>query len=193
MFPYALGPMLYALCQDLELGQQKMKKKYWVLLFLLIWIVSVDQWTKHSVQKGLPLHHSVPVMKGFFNLTHVRNPGGAFGIFASQKGGVGSILFVVVSLNAIGILLYLFFRAKKDEEILSLAFSLVLSGAIGNLIDRFRYGEVIDFLDFYLFSFHWPAFNIADSAISVGIVLILIEILTRDLKKSAKSRRPNDK
>lgn len=170
-----------------------MKRKYWVLLFLTICILSVDQWTKYCVQQTLPLHHTVPVVKGFFNLTHVRNPGGAFGIFAGQKGGIGSILFVVVSLSAIGILLYLFFRAKDDERILSLAFSLVLSGAIGNLIDRVQYGEVIDFLDFYLSSFHWPSFNIADSAISIGIVLILIDILTRDLKKSAKSQAPNNK
>jgi signal peptidase II len=160
-----------------------MKKKYWVLLFLCIWILSVDQWTKYSIQKRLPLHHTVSVVKGFFNLTHVRNPGGAFGILGGEGGRLSSSLFVLVSLIAIGIIIFFFFKTREDEEILSLAFSMVLSGAIGNLIDRFRIGEVIDFFDFQISSFHWPAFNIADSAITIGIGLILVEIFYRDIKK----------
>ena len=168
-----------------------MKRKYWVLLIILVGIISIDQWTKYSVQKGLPFHHAVPVIKGFFNLTHVRNPGGAFGIFGGEKGGVGSLLFVIVSLNAIGVILFFFFKTKDDEEILSLAFSLVLSGAIGNLIDRFRYGEVIDFLDFQISSFHWPAFNIADSAITVGIGLILLNLFTGVHKKDTQAPKKN--
>ena len=163
-----------------------MKKKYRVLLIILLWILSVDQWTKYSIQSRLTLHHTVPVVKGFFNLTHVRNPGGAFGILAGDQGGLGASLFLIVSLVAIGIILLFFFKTKDDEDILYLAFSLVLAGAIGNLIDRFRYGEVIDFLDFHLFSFHWPAFNIADSVICVGMGLIVLEIFTRDDKKKAK-------
>jgi signal peptidase II len=163
-----------------------MKKKYWVLLFLCIWILSVDQWTKYSIQKRLPLHHTVSVVKGFFNLTHVRNPGGAFGILGGEGGGLSSSLFVLVSLIAIGIIIFFFFKTREDEEILSLAFSMVLSGAIGNLIDRFRIGEVIDFFDFQISSFHWPAFNIADSAITIGIGLILVEIFSRDHRKSRK-------
>jgi len=163
-----------------------MKKKYWVLLFLCIWILSVDQWTKYSIQKRLPLHHTVSVVKGFFNLTHVRNPGGAFGILGGEGGRLSSSLFVLVSLIAIGIIIFFFFKTREDEEILSLAFSMVLSGAIGNLIDRFRIGEVIDFLDFQISSFHWPAFNIADSTITIGIGLILVEIFSRDHRKSRK-------
>jgi signal peptidase II len=161
-----------------------MKKKYWVFLILFVWILSVDQWTKYSIQKRLPLHHTVPVVMGFFNLTHVRNPGGAFGILGGEKGGISSSLFVLISLIAVGIILFLLYKTKEDEEILSLAFSMVLSGAIGNLIDRFLYGEVIDFFDFQLSSFHWPAFNIADSAITIGIGLIFVEIFTRGHSKS---------
>jgi len=171
-----------------------MKKKYWILLFLSLWILSVDQWTKYSIQKRLPLHHTVPVVKGFFNLTHVRNPGGAFGILGGEKVGIGSSLFVLVSLIAIGIILFLFYKVREDEDILALAFSLVLSGAIGNLIDRFRIGEVIDFFDFHISSFHWPAFNIADSSITIGIGLILVEIFTRDRsKRSTKSQASKGK
>ncbi len=164
-----------------------MKRKYWVLLIICFWILFTDQWTKHGVQKRLVLYQKVEVVHGFFNLVHVRNTGGAFGIFGGEKGGLGSLLFVVVSLVAIGSILFLFIRLRDDEETLSLSFSLVLSGAMGNLIDRLRYGEVVDFLDFYLLSFHWPAFNIADSAICLGIGLMALELLIRDRKKSTHS------
>ena len=115
-----------------------MKRKYWVLLIVCFWILFVDQWTKHAVQQKLVLYQKVEVIHGFFNLIHVRNTGGAFGIFGGEKGGLGSLLFVVVSLIAIGSILFLFVRLKEDEKTLSLSFSLVLSGAIGNLIDRLR-------------------------------------------------------
>jgi signal peptidase II len=113
----------------------------------------------------------------------VRNTGGAFGIFGGEKGGLGSILFVVVSLIAIGSIVFLFIKLVEAEKTLALSFSLVLSGAIGNLIDRLRYGEVIDFLDFHLSSTHWPAFNVADSAICIGIGLMALELLIRDHRK----------
>jgi signal peptidase II len=122
----------------------------------------------------------------------VRNTGGAFGIFGGERGGLGSVLFVVVSLIAIGIIVYLFIKLQESERILAFSFSFILSGAMGNLIDRLHYGEVIDFLQFYL-SFlpwrifnPWPTFNIADSAICVGIGLLALEILIRDSKKSTQ-------
>jgi signal peptidase II len=137
------------------------------------------------VQKLL-LYQRVEVIQGFFALTHVRNTGGAFGIFGGEKGGVGSMLFVVVSLLAIGAIIFLFIRIREDEKTLALSFSLVLSGAIGNLIDRLRYGEVVDFLDFHLSTYHWPAFNVADSAICIGIGLMALELLKRDHNRSTK-------
>ena len=163
-----------------------MQRKYWVLLFICFYILSVDQWTKYVVQQKLPLYLRVEVIHGFFNLTHVRNTGGAFGIFGGQRGGLGSLLFVVVSLIAIGILLFLFIKMKEEKEMISFSFPLILAGAIGNLIDRLRYGEVIDFLDFHLFSYHWPAFNIADSAITVGVILLGYGLLIQGPKKSSE-------
>jgi len=160
-----------------------MKRKYWVLLIVAIWIISIDQWTKSTVLEKLPLHQSIKVVEGFFSLTHVRNTGGAFGIFGGARGGLGSVLFLVVSLVAIGCIFVLFVRLRDGDKHLSLSYSLILSGAIGNLIDRLRYGEVVDFLDFYISSFHWPAFNIADSAICVGIGLMALELLLHDRKK----------
>ena len=164
-----------------------MKRKYWVLLVFCIGILLLDQWTKSMVVQKLPLYQRVEVVQGFFNLTHVRNTGGAFGVFGGEKGGLGSILFVVVSLVAIGAIIFLFLKIKENERILALSFSLILSGAVGNLIDRLRYGEVVDFLDFHLFTYHWPAFNVADSAICIGIGLMALELLKGDRKKSKKS------
>jgi signal peptidase II len=170
--------MRHALCVF-----KPMKRKYWVLLITCFWILLLDQWTKYVVEQRFPLYRKVEVISGFFNLTHVRNPGGAFGIFGGESSGIGGLLFVVVSLLAVGIIIYLFLKVKEEEKMLSLSLSLVLSGALGNLIDRVRYGEVIDFLDFYVSSFHWPAFNIADSAICVGIGLMAFELLFKDHKK----------
>lgn len=170
-----------------------MKKKYWILLIFCIGILLLDQWTKSLVVEKLPLYQRVEVIQGFFNLTHVRNTGGAFGIFGGEKGGLGSILFVVVSLIAIGAIVFLFLKVKENEKTLAFSFSLILSGAVGNLIDRLRYGEVVDFLDFHLSSYHWPAFNVADSAICIGIGLMALELLKGDHKKSTKSQAPNPK
>jgi signal peptidase II len=136
------------------------------------------------IVQQLPLYQRVEVIHGFFSIIHVRNTGGAFGIFGGEKGGLGSVLFVIVSLFAIGVIIYLFMRTREDEKTLALSFSLILSGAMGNLIDRLRYGEVIDFLDFHLSTYHWPAFNVADSAICIGIGLLALELFKRDRKKS---------
>ncbi|MBM4278777.1 MAG: signal peptidase II [Deltaproteobacteria bacterium] len=160
-----------------------MKRKHWVLLICFVFILALDQYTKHEAQQKIPLYHTINVIDGFFNLTHLRNTGGAFGILAGEKGGIGSLFFIAVKLIAIGIILYLFHKAKEHEQILSLSLSLILSGAVGNLIDRIRYGEVVDFLDFHLFSYHWPAFNIADSAITIGIGLMAFELIFHDKKR----------
>jgi signal peptidase II len=159
-----------------------MKRKYWVLIIVCVWILFVDQWTKYVVQQKIALYQKVEVIHGVFNLVHVRNTGGVFGIFGGERGGFGSLFFVVVSLVAIGSILFLFVRLKEDEKTLPLSLSLILAGAIGNLIDRFRFGEVVDFLDFFVSSYHWPSFNIADSSICVGIGLMALTLFARDSK-----------
>jgi signal peptidase II len=169
-----------------------MKRKYWVLLVVCFTVLLLDQWTKHLIQARLLLHQTIKVIPGFFNLVYITNTGGAFGTFGAERGGLGSILFVVVSLVAVGCILFFFIRLKEDERTLSLSLSFVLSGAIGNLIDRLQYGEVVDFLDFYLLSYHWPAFNVADSVICIGIGLTAIELLIQDRRKP-KFQSPNVK
>ena len=176
-----------------------MKRKYWILLIFCFGILLLDQWTKYVVVQKLALYQKVEMIQGFFSLIHVRNTGGAFGIFGGEKGGLGSVFFLIVSLLAIGAIVFLFVKIRENEKILALSFSLVLSGAIGNLIDRLRYGEVIDFLQFYL-SFlpwrifnPWPTFNVADSAICIGMGLLALELLKRDSKRNTKSQAPNPK
>jgi signal peptidase II len=159
-----------------------MRRKYWVLLIVGVSILLLDQWTKHLVLLKLPLHDSVQIIPGFFNLTHVRNTGGAFGVFGG-KGPIGSIFFIGISVVAVGVILFFFAKLKDGERSLIFALPLVLSGALGNLIDRLRHGEVVDFIDLYVSSFHWPSFNIADSAICIGIGLMALELLTHDLRK----------
>jgi signal peptidase II len=162
-----------------------------VLLITCLIIISLDQWTKGLIVKEVPLHRAIEVIPGFFNITHVRNTGGAFGIFGGERGGFGSFLFMLFSLIATGGIIFFFIKVKENEKNLALSFSLVLSGAIGNLIDRFRYGEVVDFLEVYLSSFHWPSFNIADSAISTGIGLLALELLVLDRKKKDPIKNNN--
>ena len=171
----------------MQFNRSGMKRKYWLLLIFSVVILLLDQWTKFMVVQKLPLYQRVKVIQGFFNLIHVRNTGGAFGIFGGEKGGLGSILFVVISLIAIGAIVFLFLKIKENEKILAFSFSLILSGAVGNLIDRLRYGEVVDFLDFHLSTSHWPAFNVADSAICIGIGLMALELLKGDRKKLKNS------
>ncbi len=161
-----------------------MKRKYWVLLISLLVVLALDQYTKYSVEKEMPLYYRIEVISGFFNLTHVRNTGGAFGVFGGRHGGLGTLFFVGISVIAVGAILYFIRKINDEEKNLALSFSLVLAGAIGNLIDRLRYGEVIDFLEFHVSSYYWPAFNIADTAICIGIGLMAFELLIWDRKKT---------
>lgn len=153
------------------LGSRVRKLRY---LLVSLAVMVLDQWTKWLVEVHLPHHATQPVIAGFFNLTHVRNTGVAFGLFASDGGG-GAWLLTALGLGAlVAVGLYFWFTPSRDR-ILLVALALVVGGAVGNLIDRVASGAVTDFLDVYVGLHHWPSFNIADSAISVGIVLMAID------------------
>ena len=153
--------------QDSRLG----KLRY---LLVSLGVLVLDQWTKWLVEAHLPHHSAHEIIPGFMNLTHVRNTGVAFGLFASEGGGNGLLLTLLGlgALAAVGI--YFWFTPTRDRMLLT-ALALVVGGAIGNLIDRVSSGAVTDFLDVYVGLHHWPSFNVADSAISVGIVLMAID------------------
>jgi signal peptidase II len=136
-------------------------------------IVVIDQITKLWIDSSMRLFESIP-LTSFFNLTYVHNTGAAFS-FLSEAGGWQRWFFALLALVISGVLIVWMVRLKQHERLMAAALSLVLGGAIGNLIDRVAYGYVIDFLDFYYQSWHWPAFNVADMAICLGVFLMLLE------------------
>jgi signal peptidase II len=159
--------------------------RYRILAIISIVILALDQATKLYVDANFRLHESIPVIRGLFNLTYVRNKGAAFGILADNA--VRIPFFITVSIVAmLGILWYIG-RIRDDQKLAVCSLSLVFAGAFGNLIDRVRLGEVIDFLDVFWQRYHWPAFNVADSAITVGVTLLLIDMWREDRKKSAEN------
>ena len=133
----------------------------------------LDQGTKLLVDHTIPLHHSIPVVEGWVDLIHVRNTGAAFGLLAGHRRALGSYVLIVFSLVAIGFLIHLLRRLSQKDTGLILSLTFILGGALGNLVDRVFHGEVIDFLDVHWNAYHWPAFNVADSFITVGAVLCL--------------------
>ncbi|MFZ0241212.1 MAG: signal peptidase II [Desulfobacterales bacterium] len=153
-----------------------MKGKFNKLLLIAGAVVLLDQFTKILVVRSLPLYHSMAVIPGFFDLTHVQNPGGAFGFLASSDSRLRAVVFLFVSLVAVGLILWFYFKSPSTHPWLSGAFAMIFGGAVGNLIDRLRFGKVTDFLDFYVGRLHWPAFNVADSAITVGIGIFLLHL-----------------
>ncbi|MBW2690528.1 MAG: signal peptidase II [Deltaproteobacteria bacterium] len=156
--------------------------KYRTLSIIAAVILVLDQATKFYVDANFKLHETVPVIRGFFHLTYVRNKGAAFGILSDSA--IRIPFFITVSIIAmLGILWYIK-HIRKDQKLALFSLSLVFSGAFGNLIDRIRFGEVIDFLDVFWQRHHWPAFNVADSAITVGVVLLFIEMWREDRNKS---------
>ena len=147
----------------------------------------LDFITKAYISSTMFLHESFVVIGGFLNITYVRNPGAAFSFLADAHPVFRFVFFVTVTVLAIILVLTYIIRSKIEEPFMTFALSLILSGAVGNLIDRVRFGEVIDFIDVYIGSHHWPAFNVADSAISVGAVILLLEMF-RGTKRQNDSK-----
>ena len=148
-----------------------LKMLKWLVLSLLA--VVLDQVSKWVVDSSMQLYQSIPLVP-YFNLTYVRNTGAAFS-FLSEAGGWQRWFFAGLAIVISIVIAVWLARLKQHEALLAVALSLVLGGAIGNLIDRLAYGYVIDFLDVYYQTWHWPAFNVADSAITLGVVLMLLE------------------
>src|SRR5215468_201747 len=143
---------------------------------LVVAVLILDRWTKLLIQKRFELNESTSVIDGFFNITYVRNTGVAFGIFSSISSPAKSILLSLFTAIAAAVVVIYSVRSPVRNRLLQVALGFILGGALGNLYDRISYGYVIDFLEFYFRDYHWPSFNIADSAISTGVLLLAIEI-----------------
>ena len=140
-------------------------------------VIVLDQVTKAIIKHTVPLYGSIKVIPGFFDITHIQNPGGAFGLLADQNPTVRMIVFIFFSILATGIIFHLYRKTDETMPFLASAIALIFGGAIGNVIDRIRFGRVVDFLDVYVGTVHWPSFNVADSAVTVGITIFLFHIV----------------
>lgn len=139
-------------------------------------VIVLDQLTKSIISNSLMLHETIAITS-FFNITHVLNPGGAFGLFADHSAVVRQFFFLFVSSVVACALLWFYRKAADGYPLLASGLAAIFGGAVGNLVDRFRYGKVVDFLDFYIGYYHWPAFNVADSAICVGMAVFVYHVV----------------
>jgi signal peptidase II len=150
-------------------------RKYFLSIAIIVLLL--DRITKWGIASNIALHDSVVIIPGLFRLTHVQNTGAAFGLFAesSAQWKVGAlVIFSVLALLVVSALLW---KNSHSFSVTTIGLSLILGGAMGNLWDRMTSGHVVDFLDFYIGSYHWPAFNVADSAIVIGAILLVSEIV----------------
>ncbi|MFP3998535.1 MAG: signal peptidase II [Desulfobacterales bacterium] len=146
-------------------------KKHGVFIGFATGAIIADQASKWLIVNNISLYESLQIIPGIFNIVHYRNPGGAFGLFASNSGFYLALAFMVITLAALGIILYLYSGISQKDRLLAAGLALVFGGAVGNMIDRLRFGNVVDFIDVYLGSYHWPAFNLADSSITIGMII----------------------
>lgn len=151
-------------------------------------VVIVDQLTKLWIMTNFALHEQQNIIPGFFDLVYVTNTGAAFGFLAGDKNLLRQTFFVGVALVALVVIVYAYGHLKKQGRIFVYSLGLIGGGAIGNLIDRLRFGSVVDFLDFYLGRYHWPAFNAADSAITIGVGLFMLGTLLQHLAEKRAQR-----
>ena len=145
-----------------------------IYLAILASILVSDQVTKFWITSHFSLYDAQVVIPGFFNLVYVTNKGVAFSMFASVESPLRHYFFVSINIIAFLGLSIAAFKMRRNHLLYTISFALIAAGALGNVIDRIRYGAVIDFLDFYFGSYHWPAFNVADSSICVGVVILFI-------------------
>jgi len=151
-----------------------MKRVHYLILSAAV--ILLDIWTKSLILARIDLHEAIPVIPNFFQLVHVRNTGAAFGLGANASSKIVPILLNVGAIAVFCVVVVYALRSAASDRVLQSGLHLILGGAIGNLLDRFRFGYVVDFLDVYVGRHHWPAFNVADSAICIGIALLFFDM-----------------
>lgn len=153
----------------------------WRRLWIAVAVIILDQLTKFAATDYLTQHGEIHLAP-FLNLVLVHNTGAAFG-FLSSAGGWQNVFFIIVAVAACAFILWMSWRLSARDRLLAIALMLVLGGALGNLLDRLIYGYVIDFIDVYYDTWHWPAFNVADSAITIGAILLIIDALSQGSRR----------
>ncbi len=158
-----------------------MKRRFPYFLFILL-ILGIDQVTKFWIIRTVPFSFSKEVIPGFFNLTRIHNRGAIFGFLGQSQNPYVFYFLMLASLVALFLVIYYFFKTPPAEKMMILSLSLILSGALGNLVDRVFRGYVIDFLDFYVKKWHWPSFNVADASVSIGAVSLILLLIFKKKK-----------
>ncbi len=156
-------------------------------LLLSLAVLVLDQWSKWLVELHLGRHASIEVIPGLLNLTHVKNTGVAFGLFAAHGSFAGTAILTVLGIGALIFVGYYYWLTPRSDRMLLVALALILGGAVGNLCDRVLRGAVTDFVDFYFGTYHWHTFNVADSAITIGIALMILGAFRHQKKPAASA------
>ena len=154
-------------------------------LLIALAVLLLDRITKWAIAQTIPLEDTINIIPGFFRLTHLENTGAAFSLFADSSSPFRTTLLIAFSVAALSVVSVLLWKDRRVFHSGTLALSLILGGAVGNLWDRIANGKVTDFLDFYIGIHHWPPFNIADSAIVVGALLLFMRMLRKDHRPQA--------
>jgi signal peptidase II len=152
--------------------------KYRVLIIVSLVTIVLDQATKLYIARTLPLHTMITVIENFFTITYLRNKGAAFGMLATSPWRLP--FFIFVTAIAVVVILVVIAKLRDNQKLAAISLSLILAGALGNLIDRISYGEVIDFIYVHWYEHYWPAFNVADSAICVGVFLLTLDMIREE-------------
>jgi signal peptidase II len=164
-----------------------MKPRYTPFAILTVAGLLLDQATKLYIDRSMQLFDSIPIMQDFFHITYVRNRGAAFSFLSDASWRLP--FFIGISLVASIAILVAFHKLRDDQKLAQVSLAMIFSGALGNLIDRVRLGEVIDFLDAHWYRHHWPAFNVADSLICVGVFLLAVDMLLEDKRHKGRSAK----
>jgi signal peptidase II len=167
-----------------------MKRKYLILGLITPIVLILDQATKLYVDRVMKLYQSIIVIQNFFDITYLRNKGAAFSFLSGFSYRLP--FFILVSLVAVAVIIYIFRKLKPEQNLAAVALSLILGGAVGNLIDRVRLGEVIDFIYVHWYEHYWPAFNVADSAICVGVFLVALEMFMEERRSAGSQTEKQD-
>jgi signal peptidase II len=159
--------------------EEGIERRLAVLIFVLMvaLVVAADQVSKSIVSAAIPLDSGTELVPGILNLVHARNPGAAFGMLASAGARWRPVFFIGISVAALVVIVLLLLGSSRIGWRLLGGYSLFFAGTLGNLVDRIRFGEVVDFIDVHVGAWHWPAFNVADSALCVGSALFLLHFL----------------
>jgi signal peptidase II len=166
-----------------------MRNKYINLILIAGLIVITDQITKFLILKGVSLYESITIIPGLINIVHVQNNGIVFGIFRGINSNIQQIILLIASLFGSSLVLYFYINMNQNYRMMITGFALIFGGALGNLVDRIRLGRVVDFIDIYYKDYHWPAFNVADSSITIGVLIFCYYIFFKRPENFFKPRK----